>query len=126
LSRRWRRRLDGRNGRLDLDGPGWLRPRDARTRVCPSVMHAIPLRAVLMGQADHRSVGGGAGRPAGFGEQHEGEESDGFGLVGHELGENTPEADGVIVRRWTGPGERLICFLGGRASARDDALEGNW
>ena len=32
--------------------------------------------------------------PPGFGEQHEGEEADGFGLVGHELGEHASEADG--------------------------------
>ena len=31
---------------------------------------------------------------AGLGEQHQGEESDGFGFVGHQLDEGPPEPDG--------------------------------
>ena len=54
---------------------------------------AVPSGAVLVGEPDQRPVGGGAGRLAGFGEQHQREQADGFGLVGHELDEDPAEPD---------------------------------
>ena len=54
---------------------------------------AVPLRAVLVGEPDQRPVGGGASRLPGFGEQHQREQADGFGLVGHELDEDPAEPD---------------------------------
>ena len=36
-----------------------------------------------------------AGGTAGLGEQHQGEQSDGFGFVGHQLDEGSPEPDGL-------------------------------
>jgi hypothetical protein len=87
--------VGGGDGRLDLERAGLVAAQaGAHEGVSFGDEYAFPLRAVLVGQADHRSVDGGSCRPPGFGEQHEGEEADGFGLVGHELGEHAPEADG--------------------------------
>ena len=44
-------------------------------------------------QQHHRPVGRGPGRPTRLGEQQQGEQPDGLGLVGHQLGEQAGEAD---------------------------------
>ncbi len=86
--------VDGGDGGLDLERAGLVAAQaGAHEGVAFGDEHAVPPRAVLVGEADHRAVGGGAGRPPGFGEQHEGEQADRFGLVGHELDEHPPEAD---------------------------------
>ena len=69
-----------------------------RRHACTSVVPfrdqgSVPSRAVLVGEPDQRPVGRGAGRLSGFGEQHQGEQADGFGLVGHELDEDLAEPD---------------------------------
>ncbi len=85
------------------NGPGWLRRRQARTSAWPSAMSVRSHSgAVLVGEADHRAVGRGAGRAAGLGEQHQGEQADRLGLVGHELDEHPAEADRLA--RQVGPG----------------------
>ena len=86
--------VDGGDGRLDLERPGLVAAQAGPDEVVAlGDEAAIPARAVLVGEADHRPVGSGARGSPGLGEQHEREEADGFGLVGHELGEHAAEAD---------------------------------
>ena len=93
------------------NGPGWLRRRQARTSVVSfGDQRAVPPRAVLVGEPDHRTVGGGAGRLAGFGEQHQREQADGLGLVGHELDEHAAEPDRLAREVDAGEG---VAGLGG-------------
>ena len=54
---------------------------------------AIPARPVLVGEADQRPVGTGPRRSPGLGEQHQGEEPNGFGFVGHQLDQDVAEPD---------------------------------
>ena len=53
----------------------------------------VPAGAVLVGEAHHGPVRVAAGGTAGLAEQHQGEQTDGFGFVGHQLGEGSPEPD---------------------------------
>ena len=77
-------------------GPGWLRRRHRRTIAWPSAIRlAIPEAAVLVGQQHELAVGGRAGGPARLDEQHEREQSHDLGFVGHQLGQQPSEADGL-------------------------------
>ena len=99
--------VDGGDGRLDLERPGLVAAQAGADEVVPfGDERAVPPGAVLVGEADHRSVGGGAGRLPSLGEQHEREEADGFGLVGHELGEHASEADRLTGEVDAGGGRR--------------------
>ena len=99
--------VDGGDGGLDLERSGLVAAQAGADEVVAfGDERAVPQGAVLVGETDHRSVGGGAGRLPGFGEQHEGEEPDGFGLVGHELGEHPSEADRLTARGRRGGGRR--------------------
>ena len=54
---------------------------------------AVPSGAVLVGEAHQRGVGGEACRSSGFGEQHQGEQTDRLGFIGHQLHEDAAESD---------------------------------
>ena len=87
--------MDGGYGRLDLERAGLVAAQALDDElVAFTDQRSVPSGAVLVGQTHHRSVGSDAAGTAGLGEQHQGEQSDGFRLVGHELDEGPPEPDG--------------------------------
>ena len=55
---------------------------------------SVPLAAVLVGETHHRPVGSRGAGTACLGEQHQGEQSDGFWLVRHQVDEGPSEPDG--------------------------------
>lgn len=70
----------------------------------------VPTAAVLVGEANHRPVGSHASGAAGLREQHQREQPDGFGFIGHQLDEGPPEPDSFA--RQVGSRERLPCGSG--------------
>ena len=57
---------------------------------------AVPAGAVLALEADRSAVGVGAGRPAGVGEQQQGEQAVGLGGVRDQLDDEPGEADRLL------------------------------
>ena len=53
----------------------------------------VPARAVLVGQRDVAPVAADAGVAARVVDEHERQQAGGLGVVGHQLGEQAPEAD---------------------------------
>ena len=87
--------VHGGYGGLDLERPGLVAAQaGAYELVAFGDQCLVPAGAVLVGQAHHGPVGVAAGGTAGLGEQHQGEQADGFGFVGHQLDKGPPEPDG--------------------------------
>ena len=87
--------VHGGYGGLDLERSGPVAPQaGAHELVALGYQCLVPAGAVLVGEAHHGPVGAATGGPAGFGEQHQGEQADGFGFVGHQLDKGPPEPDG--------------------------------
>ena len=62
----------------------------------PSAMRSrSQRRAVLVGQQHQLAVGGGAGGPPRLDQQHQGEQPHDLGFVGHQLGQDPAQADGL-------------------------------
>ena len=107
---------------LDLEGPGEVaaeaRPDD---RVPFADLAGVPAGAVLIGEADERPVGGGAGRPPCVGQQHQRQEAVRLGLVGHELDQQPAEPDGLVAQLATDEG---VTGGGGVALVEDEVDHG--
>jgi hypothetical protein len=57
---------------------------------------AVPAGAVLFLQQQQPTVGSGAGRPAGVGEQQQGQQPPDLAVVGHEGGQHPGQVQGAL------------------------------
>jgi hypothetical protein len=88
--------VDGVDGGLELVGAGLVAAQAAPDDgLALGDAVAVPAAAVLVAQRDEVAALVGAGGPAGVDQQHEGEQPHHLGLVGHELGQEPPEPDGL-------------------------------
>jgi hypothetical protein len=88
--------LDGVDRRLDLVRPGLVALETLADKGLAFVDEvAVPSAAVLVGQQHEVAVRGRAGGPSRLDEQHEREQSHDLRFVGHELGQEPSEADGL-------------------------------
>jgi hypothetical protein len=88
--------VDGVDRRLDLVRAGLVAPQalpDDGLAFGDAV--AVPAAAVLVGQQHQLAVGGGAGGPARLDQQHERQQPHDLRFVGHELGQEPSQADGL-------------------------------
>ena len=81
----------------------------------------VPARAVLVGQRDVAPVAADAGVAARVVDEHERQQAGGLGVVGHQLGEQAPEADRL--RAQLGAHE-AVAGAGGVALVEDEVDDG--
>ena len=75
-------------------GPGWPRRRQRRTRSWPSAIRSRSHRPRSWSASRTRPPSGVVrAAPPGLGQQHEREQADDLGLVGHQRGQQPPEPD---------------------------------
>ncbi len=55
----------------------------------------VPQLALLLGERNHRAIGGGASGSARIGQQHQAQQAGDFAFARHELVEHAGEADGL-------------------------------
>ncbi|HEX7300644.1 MAG TPA: hypothetical protein VF257_16720 [Solirubrobacteraceae bacterium] len=88
--------VQGGDGGLELVRPGAAQAQGAIEDVL-ALLDAleVPAAAVLVGQRDVRPVVRDARGAAGVVDEHERQQAGGLGVVGHELGQQACEADGL-------------------------------
>ncbi len=88
--------MHGADGRLDLVRAGAAPAQAAADqRLALGDQPLVPPAAVLVGEQDQVPAGVRAGRAAGLGKQHEGEQAQRLRLVWHQAGQQAAEPDGL-------------------------------
>jgi hypothetical protein len=84
----------GGDGRLELVGAGLREPQSRVEKTNPLTnLVLVPAVTVLLLQGHQGARPVDTGRATGVVEKHEGEQAQRLGLVGHELGERSGQAD---------------------------------
>ena len=89
-----RARVQGGDRRLQLVGPGPPQPQRAVEQAqALGDRVRVPARAVLVGRGRRLARRAGAGRPPRVVQQHQRQQAEHLGVVGHQRGEQPAEAD---------------------------------
>jgi hypothetical protein len=119
--------VNGGDRGLDLKRSGLVAPQ-ARTDQRMALLDelGVPARTVLVGEANHRTARVETAGPTGLAQQHQRQQSTDLRLVGHERGEDPPDADrfrGEFDARESGAGAGGMCFGVDEIDRHQDAVQ---